>query len=88
VEHAGADALEELSGLIGELRQLGWLREQTPAHFYWKSRAIVHFHEDPTGLYADVRLDLQGRFERRRVTARAEQDELVADIRRLGELSV
>jgi hypothetical protein len=86
VKHAGADALEELSDLIGELRQLGWLREPTPAHFYWKSRAIVHFHEDPTGLYADVRLDLQGRFERRRVSTRAEQDELVHDIRRVGEL--
>jgi hypothetical protein len=47
----------------------------------------VHFHEDPTGLYADVRLDLQARFERRRVSTRAEQDELIADIRRVGDLS-
>jgi hypothetical protein len=87
MKHAGPEALAELSDLIGELRQLGWLREKSPGHFYWKSRAIVHFHEDPTGLYADVRLDLEGRFERRRVSTRGERDELVRHIRRAGQLS-
>jgi hypothetical protein len=84
VKHAGVGALEELDGLIRQLRELGWLREPTPGHFYWKSRAIVHFHEDPTGLYADVKLDPQGRFIRTRVSTRAEQDKLVRDIRRAG----
>jgi hypothetical protein len=87
VKHAGADALEELSTLLAEIRQLGWLRETTPGHFYWKSRGMVHFHEGPTGLYADVRFDPKGDFQRRRVTTRAEQEELVGDMRRAGELS-
>ncbi|HUC13202.1 MAG TPA: hypothetical protein VMS00_02000 [Acidimicrobiales bacterium] len=85
MKHAGAEALEELNGLVTQLRELDWLRETTPGHFYCKSRSIVHFHEDPTGLYADVRLDPQGRFVRMQVNTKVEQDKLVRDIRQSWE---
>jgi hypothetical protein len=84
MKHAGADALEEIGGLLDQIRTLSWLRERRPGNFYRKSRAFLHFHEDPTGLYADVRLDPQGHFVRTRVSTKAEQEELLRDIRRVG----
>jgi hypothetical protein len=84
VKHAGADALEELEGFLVQLRGLGWLRERTPGHFYWKTRGILHFHEGPSGLYADVKLDPKGRFQRVRVSTRPEQDELLEELRKAG----
>ena len=86
VKHAGAGALEELEGFLTQLRGLGWLRERSPGHFYWKSRGILHFHEDPTGLFADVKLDPKGRFERIRVSTGPEQDELLEELRKQARL--
>ena len=43
--------------------------------FYERSRAFLHFHEDPTGLYADVRLGDD--FERVPVHTRDQRDALV-----------
>ena len=42
--------------------------------------ASLHFHADPSGLHADVRLDRE--FERLRVQTVSEQDALLAAIRR------
>ena len=46
--------------------------------FYRRSRAFLHFHEDPAGLFADVRL--VDDFERHRVSTAAEQAELLAAV--------
>jgi hypothetical protein len=32
------------------------LREKTPGVFSYRSKAFLHFHEDPAGLFADVRV--------------------------------
>jgi len=55
------------------------LLERRPGVFYRKSRAFLHFHEDESGLYADVRL--ADAFERRRVETPAERSALMAAIR-------
>ena len=55
MKHAGANALDELEPLLVELRQLGSLVEHKRGVFYRKGRAFLHFHEDPSGLYADIR---------------------------------
>jgi hypothetical protein len=47
------------------------LREKSRGVFYRGSRAWLHFHEDPAGLFADVRVG-QG-FERFPVNTTAEQ---------------
>jgi hypothetical protein len=57
VKHAGADALHALEPLLGELRRREPLREKSRGTFYLKSKAFLHFHEDPQGLFADVRAD-------------------------------
>ncbi len=57
MKHAGPEALAHLSPLLEKLRARPALREKSPGVFYLKSRAFLHFHEDPKGLFADVRLE-------------------------------
>lgn len=79
MRHAGPDALARLEPLLGELRGCDGLVEKRPGVFYRRSRAFLHFHEDPSGLHADVRLEDD--FERRRVETVAERAELLAVVR-------
>ncbi len=79
VKHAGAEALDRLAPLLAELRTLPGLVEKRRGVFYRKSSAFVHFHEDESGLYADVRL--ADAFERRRVETSRERSALLAEIR-------
>jgi hypothetical protein len=44
--------------MLRKVRAHGSLVERTPGSFYRKSKAYLHFHEDPSGIYADVKLDL------------------------------
>jgi hypothetical protein len=46
--------------------------------FYVRSTAFLHFHEDPSGLHADVRLGSE--FSRFRVETEEERDELLTRI--------
>ena len=55
MKHAGAEALDVLEPLLARLRATGLLKERSRGTFYLKSRAFLHFHEDPAGLFADVR---------------------------------
>jgi hypothetical protein len=68
MKHAGPAALDALEPLLAALRGLPGLQERSRGVFYRKGRAFLHFHEDPQGLFADIR-DAQGRdFERIEVT--------------------
>jgi len=80
VRHATPAALDELEPLLRRLRQLDGLVEKKRGLFYRGSKAFLHFHEDPQGLHADVRLSTD--FERFRVQTRAERDALLVAIRR------
>lgn len=79
MRHARAGALDELDTLLTALRAVPGLVEKSRGVFYRRSRAFLHFHEDPTGLYADVRLGDD--FERHRVQTEAERDRLLALVR-------
>ncbi|MEP6661371.1 MAG: hypothetical protein ABJD24_15770 [Acidimicrobiales bacterium] len=76
MKHAGPVAVAALEPLLVRVRPLEPLRERKPGTFYRRSDAFLHFHEDPAGLFADVKID--GQFQRFRVSDRAEQDALVA----------
>ena len=81
MKHASPAALDALEPLLVELRALPGLTEKSRGVFYRKRRAFLHFHEDPKGLFADVR-DAEGRdFERIDVTADPGRRELVAAAR-------
>ena len=77
MKHAGPTALAELEPLLRRVREHAALVERSPGSFYRKSKAYLHFHEDPSGTYADVKLDLAG-FTRVRATTRQEQAHLLS----------
>jgi len=79
VRHITPERVHELDGVLPRIRAFDELTEKKPSTFYKKSVAFLHFHEDPAGLFADVKLD--GRtFTRMRATDPDEQDALVAAI--------
>jgi hypothetical protein len=78
VRHAGAQALDELKPFLERLRAIPGLVEKTRGVFYVRSKAFVHFHEDPSGLHADVRLGPD--FSRFRVETEEERDDLLTRI--------
>jgi hypothetical protein len=80
MRHAGDDSLDGIETLLAELRTVPGLVEKKRGVFYRRSKAFLHFHEDPTGMYADVRLTLSDGFERFRVQTADEQDALLARI--------
>ena len=55
MRHAGATTLDALEPLLAQIRALPGLKEKSRGIFYWKSRAFLHFHEDPKGVFADLR---------------------------------
>ena len=55
MKHATAEALEQLTDLHDKLRAIPGLVEKRPGVFYRKGKAFLHFHEDPAGLFADIR---------------------------------
>jgi hypothetical protein len=79
MKHAGETALDRLEPLLTSLRGMPALREKSRGSFSRGSRAFVHFHEDVTGLFADVRFGEE--FERIDVTSAAKQRQLVRRIR-------
>ena len=80
MKHAGPEALSALGGLLDEIRRGEGIVERTPGVFYRKGRAFLHFHEDPSGLHADMRLGMA--WERLLVQTGAERETLLS---RLGE---
>ena len=81
MRHARPEALERLEPLLQELRKLSVLREKSRGTFYRGPKAFLHFHEDPAGLFADVKL-AGPEFTRRRVSTAAERRSLLAAVRR------
>lgn len=79
MKHAGSEALDRLEPLLARLRSVPGLKEKTRGVFYRQSRAFLHFHEDPSGLFADVRINSD--FERVSVTTSGEQKLLVRRVR-------
>jgi hypothetical protein len=84
MRHAGAEALDALEPLLARVRQIGGLVEKGRGVFYARGKAALHFHEDPKGLFADVRAPGAADFERIDVTGEAGRSEL---LKRLGPQS-
>ena len=78
MNHAGTDAIDALEDLLAEIRKFPDLREKKRGTFYRKSTAFLHFHEDPAGLFADLR-DGKG-WERLRVSTKAERKIMLAKV--------
>ncbi|MBX3481440.1 MAG: hypothetical protein KF842_13675 [Caulobacter sp.] len=80
MKHASATALDQLEPLLERLHGLPALKEKARGVFYRRGRAFLHFHEDGSGLHADLRI-AGSDFDRFRVEDEAERDALFALIR-------
>ena len=56
MKHAGPDALDQLEPILEEIRRLDGLKEKKRGAFYWRSSGFLHFHEDPAGFFADLKV--------------------------------
>ena len=68
MRHARTADLEPLAELLASVRELADLTERSPGTFYRRSNAFLHFHVDPAGLFADLKVD--GEFHRYRVSTK------------------
>ncbi len=80
MRHARPGDLDPLAALLDEVRAIEGLTERSPGTFSRGSKAFLHFHVDPAGLFADLKVD--GEFVRSRVTTRREQRSFLAAVRR------
>ncbi|MBI3891192.1 MAG: hypothetical protein HY303_06640 [Candidatus Wallbacteria bacterium] len=55
MRHARDAALDELEELLVEVRSWPGVKERTRGSFYRRSSGFRHFHEDPAGLFADLK---------------------------------
>ena len=81
MRHATEPALDRLEDLLREIRKgHHTLRERKRGAFYRGGQGWLHFHEDPSGLFADLKMG--GSFARFRVSTKAEQRALLRELRK------
>jgi hypothetical protein len=78
MKHAGTVAFGALRDLLQSLRTRTALVERRPGICYVSGKAFLHFHEDPAGLFADLRLGSD--WQRFPVNSPGERAELLAVI--------
>ena len=57
MRHATGAALDRLEGLLQQVRRHRELKERKRGAFYRGGQGWLHFHEDPVGLFADLKID-------------------------------
>jgi len=77
MKHAGEQTLDALEALLVALRPLPGMTEKKRGVFYRKSKAFLHFHEDPAGLFADLRAAAGDDFDRYDVSTEPQRTALV-----------
>lgn len=55
MKHATDASLDSLATILAAIRELPGLRERKRGAFYRKSSGFLHFHEDPLGMFADLK---------------------------------
>ena len=70
MKHAGRQAFEAKEPLLEKLRTIPGLVERKRGIFYRGATAFLHLHEDPAGMFADLRSGDD--FERYAVNTKAE----------------
>jgi hypothetical protein len=78
MRHAREAALDTIEDLLVAIRRHQSLTERKRGAFYQKSAGFVHFHEDPAGMFADLKV--AGEWKRLRVTTRREQKQFLSEL--------
>jgi hypothetical protein len=81
MKHATVTALNGLTDLLDQIRAKEGIRERKLGVFYRKSKSLLHFHEDPTGVFAD--LSTGEIYERYPVNTKKERKVLLSAIDRV-----
>jgi hypothetical protein len=81
MRHARPAALDQLETLLDRLRRIEGLKEKSRGVFYKGAKAFLHFHEDPAGLFADIRTEDGTDFDRIQVDAPESRDALIVAAR-------
>jgi len=55
MKHATKETLARLESLLKDIRKIPGLTERSPGVFYRRSSAFLHFHDDPAGIFADLK---------------------------------
>jgi hypothetical protein len=82
----GLDRIEDLlTSIRASIRKIGTsgLKEKKRGIWYRKSNAFLHFHEDPAGIFADLKHD-DGTFHRFAVNTAQERASFLAKLRDLA----
>jgi len=79
MKHAGKDALDAWEALLLQIRSYDDLKEKKRGIFYRNSKAFLHFHEDPKGLFADLRVG--SAWKRFAVSTKAECKGFLAELK-------
>jgi hypothetical protein len=74
MRHARDQDLDRVEPLLIRLRTLDGMMEKKRGVFYRKSKSFLHFHEDPKGMFADIRNAAGDDFDRFNVTDLKGQD--------------
>ena len=82
MKHVGPAALDALESLLVEMRKCQRLRERKRGAFYRGGSGFLHFHEDPEGFFADVKLKAGADFTRLRVSTAAERKRFLSVARK------
>ncbi len=80
MKHASPATLDAIEPLLAAIRKFPTLRERVRGIFYKKSIAYLHFHEDPAGLFVDVKLG--GSWKRLEVSSDRSKRALLASMKR------
>lgn len=79
MRHATSPVLDSIEPLLAQIRALP-LREPKRGTFYLKREAFLHFHEDPAGLFADLKV--KGIWNRLKADTQAQRKALVQAARK------
>jgi len=80
VKHAAKATLDALEDVLAQVRKREGLVERSRGVFYRRTVAFLHFHEDPAGLFADLKTSSGWR--RMRVSTAAERKAFLAAVKR------
>jgi hypothetical protein len=80
MKHASPVALDALEPLLVRIRVLGLLNERKRGSFYHGASAMLHFHEDPAGFFADLKTGPG--WVRLPATRPSDQRALIAELKR------
>ena len=78
MKHARKEALDALDPFLAAIRRQPALREKVRGVFYRGATPFLHFHEDPAGLFGDLKVGSGWR--RFPVNTRSERRALLAEV--------